>query len=314
MNNAIIPNKPPLTKRKRGFNNFPNFELYLFLLPAFLYFVIFHYAPIYGLQIAFKDFNPAKGIMGSPFVGFDNFRQFFESYHFFRLIRNTLGISLYSLALGFPIPIILSLMLNEVKGNRFKKAVQMVTYAPHFISVVVLVGMLAAFLKTPNGLINQFRTLFGMDPVAFLSEEGLFQTVYVLSGIWQNAGWGTVIYLAALSGIDPELHEAALIDGATRLQRIVHINLPGILPMIIILLILNAGRIMSVGFEQVYLMQNPLNLGSSEVISTYVYKSGLQDFRLSFASAVGLFNSAVNFLVLVIVNTIAAKSGESSLW
>jgi len=303
------------SRRGRGLRRaLRNYELYLFIVPAFLYFVIFHYAPMYGVQIAFKEFNPVRGIWGSPWVGFEHFLRFFQSFHFWTLIGNTLGISAYSLALGFPVPIILALLLNEVRNKRFKRIVQTVTYAPHFISVVVLVGMILVFLKSPNGLVNQFLTRLGREPVSFMTKEDLFKSIYVLSGLWQNAGWGTIIYLAALSGIDTEIYEASIIDGASRVQRIRHINVPSILPMIVILLILNTGSLMSVGFEKAYLMQNPLNLGSSEVISTYVYKSGLLRFQYSFAAAVGLVNSAVNFVLLITVNTIARASGETALW
>jgi putative aldouronate transport system permease protein len=293
---------------------FSNYELYLFILPALLYFLVFHYLPMYGVQIAFKDFNPVKGIWGSPWVGFEHFTRFFQSFHFWTLIRNTLGISLYSLAVGFPIPILLALMLNEVRSSAFRRFVQTVTYAPHFISVVVMVGIILTFLKPPNGLVNQFLRILGGQPVSFITKEYLFKSIYVLSGVWQSAGWGTIIYLAALSAIDAEIYEASIMDGASRLQRIRHINIPGILPMIVILLILNTGTLMSVGFEKVYLMQNPLNMGSSEVIATYVYKAGLQQFQYSFATAVGLVNSAVNFILLVTVNSIARASGETALW
>jgi len=293
---------------------FLNYELYVFLLPAFLYFAIFHYAPLYGLQIAFKEFNPVKGIWGSPWVGFEHVVRFFRSFHFWTLIRNTLGIGVYSLAVGFPIPILLALMLNEVRNGAFKKTVQMVTYAPHFISVVVMVGMILTFLKTPNGLVNQLLRVFGGRAVAFMARERWFWTVYVLTGVWQNAGWGTIIYLASLSAIDTEVYEASIMDGASRLQRIRHINIPAILPMIVVLLILDTGHVLSVGFEKIYLMQNPLNLAFSEVISTYVYKAGLQSFQYSFASAVGLVNSAVNFVLLVTVNSIVRVSGETVLW
>lgn len=293
---------------------FRNLELTFLILPALLYFIIFQYFPMYGLQIAFKEFNPFLGITRSPWVGMEHFLRFFNSYHFWTLIKNTVGISLYLLILGFPLPIILSLMMNEMSSIKLKKTVQTVVYAPHFISTVVMVGILFVFLHPQNGLINRFIIRGGGDSISFLTEASLFKTIYVFSEIWQNTGWGTVIYLASLSAIDPQIVEASIIDGASRWQRVIHINIPGILPMVVILFILNAGRLMNVGFEKVYLMQNPLNLKSSEIIATYVYKSGLQNYEYSFGSAVGFFNSVINFLLLTMVNTIAKKTGESSLW
>jgi putative aldouronate transport system permease protein len=291
-----------------------NAELTILILPALLYFLIFHYFPMYGLQIAFKEFNPFLGIVESPWVGLEHFSRFFSSYHFWDIMKNTLGISLYSLILGFPMPIILALMMNEMSSLRMKRIMQTVVYAPHFISTVVMVGILYIFLRPQNGLVNRFIVMGGGESVAFLTEASMFKTIYVFSGIWQNTGWGTVIYLASLSAIDPQIVEAAIIDGASRWQRMIRINIPGILPMVIILFILNTGRIMNVGFEKVYLMQNPLNLRTSEIIATYVYRSGLQNYEYSFGSAVGFFNSVVNFLLLILVNTIAKKTGESSLW
>lgn len=291
-----------------------NYDLYLLLLPSFIYIIIFHYYPLYGLQIAFKDFIPTKGIWGSPWVGFEHLKRFFNSYYFWTLIKNTLGISLYSLIVGFPIPIILALMLNEVKSNFFKKLVQTVTYAPHFISTVVMVGIILAFLSPTSGILNTLIKFLGGEPIAFMQKPEWFKTIYVFTGVWQGAGWGSIIYLAALAGIDPQLHEAALMDGATRLQRIWYINIPGILPTIVILLILRSGSIMNVGFEKVFLMQNQLNMEASDVISTYVYRSGLLQAQYSFSSAVGLFNSVINCFLLVIVNSITRKIGETSLW
>jgi len=291
-----------------------NYELYIFILPAFLYFIIFHYAPMYGVQIAFKDYIATKGIMKSPWVGFKHFKYFFDSYYFGILLKNTIGISIYSLAVGFPIPIVLALLLNELKSERFKKVVQNVTYVPHFISTVVMVGMIVSFLSPNSGVINQIIKAFGGEPIYFMTRSDLFKSIYVWSGIWQNAGWSSIIYLAALSGIDMELHEAAIVDGATRLQRIRHINIPGIMPTVVVLLILNCGSIMNVGFEKIFLMQNSLNMESSDVISTYVYRRGLLNAQYSFSSAVGLFNSVINFTLLVIVNRISKSVNETSLW
>ncbi len=290
-----------------------NWQLYILLLPALLYFIIFHYVPMYGVQIAFKDFIATKGIWGSPWVGLKHFRNFFGTYSSRIVIKNTISISLYSLLAGFPIPIILALLLNEVKNERFKKLVQNVTYAPHFISTVVMVGMILIFLS-PNGIINKLRELVGLEAVPYLTKDYLFSDIYVWSGIWQNMGWGSIIYLAALSGIDPQLHEAAIVDGASRMQRIFYINIPGILPTIIIMLILNVGSIMNVGFEKIYLMQNPFNLKYSEVISTYVYKVGLLDAKYSFSAAVNLFNTIINLALLVTVNKISKKVSDVYLW
>ena len=290
-----------------------NWELYLLLTPVILYFLIFHYFPLYGLQIAFKDFIATKGILGSPWVGFKHFERFFDSYYFWRLIKNTVGIGVFTLAVSFPIPIVLALMLNEVKSLRFKKFVQTVVYAPHFLSTVVVVGMLLLFLKT-DGLINQVIRLFGGAPIDFITEPALFKSLYVFSDVWQTMGWSSIIYIAALAAVDPSQHEAAMIDGASRFQRIIQINIPEIMPTIVILFILNAGSVMAVGFEKVYLMQNALNMSSSDVISTFVYRSGILEAQYSFSAAVGLFNSLINFFMLIMVNQIAKKVNETSLW
>ncbi|MBO0994689.1 MULTISPECIES: sugar ABC transporter permease [unclassified Bacillus (in: firmicutes)] len=284
------------------------------ILPVIAYFVIFHYVPMYGVQIAFKDFIASKGITGSEWVGFKHFIRFFDSYHFWRLMKNTLGIGVYELLVGFPVPIILALMINEVRLKFFKRTVQTVTYAPHFLSTVVLVGMIIIFLSPDSGVVNQLIQLFGGKEISFLTEPQWFKTVYVFSGVWQSMGWSSIIYLAALAGIDPQLHESAIMDGANRWQRIWNINIPGILPTIIILLILNTGSIVSVGFEKVFLMQNDLNLEASDVIATYVYRSGILDAEFSFASAVGLFSTIINFILLITVNSIAKKVGQTSLW
>lgn len=291
-----------------------NWELYLFLLPAVLVVGIFAYGPMYGAQIAFKDFSPRLGIWGSDWVGMTHFMRFFNSYYFWEIISNTLTISLYGLIVGFPLPIILALALNEVQNQKFKKFVQTVTYAPYFISVVVIGGMIISFLNPETGIINNIIEFFGGTPKAFLQEPGWFSSIYVWSGIWQGTGWGSVIYIATLTSVAPELHEAAIIDGATRMQRIRYINIPAIVPTMIILLILNTGNLLSVGHEKILLLQNGLNAETSEVISTYVYKAGLVNAEYSFSTAVGLFNSAINCIILVIVNAIASKIGETSLW
>ena len=291
-----------------------NYELYLFVAPTLLYFVIFHYGPMYGAQIAFKNFIATAGIFGSPWVGFAHFERFFRSFQFWRLIRNTLVLSLYQLLAGFPIPIVLALLLNQLSSRRYRRVIQTVTYAPHFISTVVLVGILNLFLGLRTGLVNHAIRGLGGEAVFFLASAGWFRSLYVWSGVWQNAGWGAVIYLAALSSINVELYEAATVDGATRFQKIVHIDLPGILPTAVVLLILNMGRVMQVGFEKAFLMQNALNLETSEIIATYVYKAGLVSAEYSFASAVGLFNSLVNVVLLVGMNWIAKRLSSTGLW
>lgn len=291
-----------------------NWELYVLISPVVLYFLLFEYWPMYGVQIAFKDFIASQGIWGSPWVGLKHFERFFDSYFFWRLIRNTLGISLYELAVGFPVPILLALMINEVRQKRFQRWVQTITYAPHFLSTVVVVGMVVMFLSPNQGIVNAIIRAFGGDEIAFMTQPEWFKSIYVLSGVWQHMGWSSVIYLAALAGIDPQQHEAARVDGASRLQRIWHINLPGIRPTIVILLILNVGSVMGVGFEKVFLMQNSLNMPASDVISTYVYRSGIIGAQYSFSAAVGLFNSIVSFILLLSVNRIARKLSETSLW
>ncbi|SFS52084.1 sugar ABC transporter permease [Paenibacillus sp. BC26] len=302
-------------KRKAFWNRiFRNWQLYLLISPVLAYFIVFKYIPMYGVQIAFKDFIANKGIWGSPWVGFDHFHRLFNSYFFKRLISNTVGLGLYSLAVGFPIPILLALLMNEVRAEKFKKFVQTVTYAPHFLSTVVVVGMMMMFLNPRYGLVNTLIELFGGNPVNFLTEPSWFKTLYVMSSVWQTTGWSSIIYLAALAGVDHQLHEAARVDGATRLQRIWHINIPSILPTIIILFILELGNVMSIGFEKVLLMQNTLNMGSSDIIDTYVYRSGIQEADFSFSTAVGLFSSIINFALLVSVNSISKRLSKTSLW
>lgn len=291
-----------------------HWQLYLLITPVIIYFIIFCYWPMYGIQLGFKNFIAVRGIWDSPWVGFVHFNRFFKSYHFWNLIKNTVGISLYSLAVGFPIPILLALMMNELRSKTYKKILQTVTYAPHFLSTVVLVGMLVTFLSPDKGIVNMIMKVLGGKAVPFMTEGAWFKTIYVLSGVWQNAGWNSIIYMASLSGIATELYEAAIVDGANKLQRIRHITIPGILPTATVLLILNVGQMMNVGFEKIYLMQNPLNKQASDVISTYVYTVGLVGAEYSFSTAVGLFNSVINFVLLVLVNRIAKKLSDTSLW
>nr|WP_059051037.1 ABC transporter permease subunit [Paenibacillus senegalimassiliensis] len=304
----------PAARRRTGKKILRNWQLYILLAPAFLSIFIFSYIPMYGVQIAFKNFIPVDGISGSAWVGFAHFERFFNSYYFWDLLWNTLSISLYGLAIGFPLPIILALAFNEVKDGMFKRTVQTVTYAPHFISMVVMAGMIITFLSPSSGMIVHLIEALGFHAPDFLTDPRWFKTVYVLSDVWQGTGWGTIIYLAALTGVDPGLHEAAILDGASRLQRIRYINIPAILPTITILLILNMGSLLGVGFEKILLLQNPLNMESSDVISTFVYRSGLLDAQYSFSTAVGLFNSVVNALLLVMVNQIVRRTSENSLW
>ena len=292
-----------------------NYMLYLFILPVMVYIVIFHYAPMYGIQIAFKDFNAGDGILRSPWVGMYWFETFIKSRRFLQILKNTLTISVYSLVVGFPIPIILALMINCLTGTVFKRLVQTVTYMPHFISIVVLVGMMSVFFSPRSGFINTIiGWLGGPGDTFFFGVPKYFMHLYVWSTIWQSTGWNSIIYIAALSSVSPELHESAVIDGATRLQRVFHIDIPTIVPTMVILLILNCGRIMSVGFEKAFLMQNSLNIEVSEIIATYTYKVGLIQAEFSFSAAIGLFNNVINFIVLVAVNRIVNKMSGTSLW
>lgn len=293
---------------------FRNWELYLMFLPVLVFFLVFHYAPMYGVQIAFKKFSAVRGIVGSPWRGLYYFQQFFDSYLFGELIGNTLGLSLYSLAVGFPTPILLALMMNELRSERVKRVVQTITYAPHFISMVVMCSMIILFLSPSSGVLNRIIEILGGQSVYFMGKPEYFKTIYVLSGVWQNTGWSSIIYMAALSGIDPQLHEAATIDGASRLQRVWHINLPGILPTAVILLIMNCGSLMSIGFEKAFLLMNDLNRAAAEIISTFVYQRGLIDRNYSSAAAIGLFNSVINLILLFVVNTIARRISDTSLW
>ncbi|GHU92274.1 sugar ABC transporter permease [Spirochaetia bacterium] len=291
-------------------------QLYIFLLLPLIWLLVFKYYPMLGAQIAFKNFRPQKGIWGSDWVGTRNFVRFFSSYQFARVMTNTLIISFYSLLAGFPFPIILALMFNSLNNKKFRNFTETVAYMPHFISIVVLVGMMLQLFNPHIGILGAFyRTFLGTSAPNLFGSPGAFPHLYVWSGVWQHIGWNTIIYTAALSGVDPELHEAARIDGASRFQGIVHIDFPMILPTITIMLILNAGNIMAVGFEKVYLMQSDLNLRASEIISTYVYKvSFVQGSDFSFAAAIGLFNSVINMALLATVNGISRKAGETSLW
>ncbi len=286
-----------------------NYFLYLLIAPAIILTIIFKYIPMYGAIIAFKDFSTIKGILGSEWVGFENFTKFLSSPNFGTIFMSTLKLSFYGLLLGFPIPIILALMLNQVRRAAIKKNVQLVLYAPNFISVVVIVGMLFIFLS-PTGPINQVVTMLTGEPIGFLSDPDYFRSIYILSGIWQAAGWSSIIYVAALANVDPELHNAATLDGANIIQRMIHIDLPTLKPLMAVTFILGAGGIMAIGFEKAYLMQTSMNLPTSEILPTYVYKVGLQAGDYAYSAAVGLFNSIINVILLVVVNYIVKKLNE----
>ena len=291
-----------------------HWQLYVMLLLVVAYFGIFKYWPMYGVQIAFRQYKAKLGIWGSPWIGWKNFNRFFSSYYCGRLIRNTLKINIYSVIFSFWVPIVLALMISELRGTRFKKTLQMVTYAPHFLSVTVLVGMIQLFFATGSGMVNLARNAIGLESVAYLTEPKYFLPLYIISGIWQQSGWSSVIYIAAIAGVDYSLYEAAYLDGAGTLKRIWYVTLPCIAPTIVMLLILKLGSLMSVGFEKAYLMQNSLNIDASDIISTYVYRMGLQQADYSYSSAIDLFSSVINFVMLVSVNFVSTKLSGIGIW
>ncbi|MFJ5717030.1 ABC transporter permease [Neobacillus sp. NPDC093127] len=304
----VIRSHTTLRKMKK------HWQFYILIIPPMLYIIIFKYLPLVGLQIAFRDFNVVGGIWGSEWVGLDHFIRFFDSPQFWSILGNTLKISVVTLIFTFPAPIILALLLNEVRAGMFKKISQTITFAPHFISVVVMAGMILLFLDPTVGILPKIFQLFGFDPVNYLASVTNFKFVYALSEVWQHTGYSSILYLAALAGVNPELYEAAKVDGASKLQKILHVDIPGILPAIVILLILAIGELTSVGFEKVLLLQNPVNLPGSEVIPTYVYQIGLINASYSYGTAIGIFNSAINFILLFVVNWIARKTSDNSLW
>lgn len=309
---TTLPNQSRKGKWKNIF--LKNYELYLFLLPAEIILFCFNYMPMYGVQMAFRDFKPALGITGSEWVGFENFRRFFSSHQFGTIMKNTLILSFYEILVSFPIPIIMALVLNQLRFNRFKKVYQVVTYLPHFISTVVLIGMIRIMLSPSVGLMGAAADLFHTEAPNLLGEEGAFRSIYVWSGVWQNAGWDSIIYIAALAGIDPNLYEAASVDGATKWQKIISIDIPSILPTCIIMFILRIGSVMNLGFEKVYLLQNSLNLSVSEVIATYTYRMGIVKMQYSLSAAIGLFNTLINVILLIMANKISQKLSNESLW
>lgn len=289
-------------------------ELYLFLLPLLIYLAVFSYAPMYGLQIAFKDYILIKGIWGSPWVGFKYFEKFLTSYSFFSLFKNTLMLSIYSLMASFPMAIILALIIHYTPSHGLKKVTQTATYAPHFVSTVVMVGMLFIFFAPNSGIVNNLIVKLGGSAIDYMGGASSFPHIYVWAGVWQHAGWNSIIYIAVLIAVPPELHEAATVDGAGKLQRIFHIDLPALFPTAVIMLVMECGQIMNLGHEKILLMQASSNLRVSEVISTYVYKIGLQGAQFSYAAAIGLFNNIINCILLLLVNRAANKLSGEGLW
>ena len=309
--------KPAINKIKRQNTMLlikKHWQLYFLLLPTMVYIFIFLYAPMGGVLMAFQNFSPTLGIFGSPWVGFHHFIRFFNSFVFWDVLRNTISLSVFNLLGNFPLPIIFALLLNQLTFKRYQRFVQTVSYAPHFISTVVLVGMLNVFLSPSMGIINIIIGLMGGEPIFFMGRAELFLPIYVLTDMWQHTGRAAIIYIATLAGISPELHEAAMIDGASKFRRVIHIEIPGLIPVATIMLLLSLGQIMNIGFEKAFLMQNNLNIVRSEIISTYVYKVGLLGAQWSFATAVGLFNSLIGFSLVIGVNTLARKFSSTSLW
>ena len=288
--------------------------MYLMLVPAIVYYVIFCYVPMYGASIAFKDFNPMQGIMKSPWVGFDVFEQLFGMSKFYSVFWNTIRISLIRLIFGFPFPIIVALMLNELRWNRVKRVIQTAIYIPNFISWVVLGGIMTSLLSMDSGIVNGIIKMLGFQPIGFLTDERYFVPTMVVSMIWKTFGWNTIIYLAAMTGIDPQLYEAATVDGANRWQRLLHITLPCIRSTIIVVLITRIGSLMQAGFEQIFVLYHPGVYGTADIIDTYVYRMGLQEGKFELASAVGLFKSVVNFILVVIANKTARMMGEEGIY
>ena len=291
-----------------------HWQLYLLLAPAVIYLIVFKYWPMYGVQIAFRNDNPSDGFMGSEWVGLEHISRFLHSFQFSRVFVNTIAINVLGLVFGFPVPIVLALLINQLGSRRLKSFIQTVLFSPAFISTVVVVGMLFVLLSPRSGLVNNVISLAGGTPVSFMNEEGWFRPIYVLSDIWQNAGFSMIIYLAALAGIDPSLHEAARVDGANRWQRLWHIDLPGIRPVISIMLILAVGNLLNIGFEKALLMQTDLNLGTSQIIQTYVYDVGLKSAQFSYSAAISLFNYVLNMILLLVFNQGAKRAGQTSLF
>ena len=306
-------------KKFRGMKNKSNLMMWLLMTPALIYIFIFHYVPMFGLIVAFKDYNSYEGIFGSAWTemgGFEHFYNFLTMPDFWKLLWNTLSLSCTSLFFAIVLPITFALIVNEIRSKKFKRVVQTISYAPYFISTVVVVSMLFLFTDVESGIINQLLQMMGADPVAFMEREDLFVPLYVIVGVWQALGWSAIIYVGTLSNVDQSQHEAAVLDGANRFQRIIHVNLPAIIPMAVINLLMQIGNLLNVGFEKVYLMQTPGNIPASRIISTYVYEVSLQSNipQFSYATAIGLFNSVVNIILLLVANRICKKVSETSLW
>lgn len=290
-----------------------NYQIYLLALPVLAYYIIFHYLPMYGIIIAFKTYSPRLGILGSPWIGFDHLSSFFTSYYSWRLIRNTFLLSFYDFLFGFPAPIILALLLNEISSRLYKRTIQTLSYLPYFVSVVVICGIIKEFTST-GGLINDFVVSIGGTATNYLALPEMFRMIFVSSNIWQGIGWGSIIYLSALSSVDPQLYDAAEIDGCGRMGKVWHVTIPGIMNVVVILLILRCGSLFSVGFEKVILLYNPITYETGDVISSFVYRKGLEQAAYSYGAAVGLFNSVINMIFLITVNWISRKYSEFSLW
>lgn len=290
-----------------------NRSLYLLVLPVILFYVLFHYKPMYGAIIAFQDYNPRLGVSGSDWVGFDQFIRFFTSPYFGRLVKNTLLLSVYGIIFGFPAPIILALLLNELKAMRFKKTVQTITYLPHFISLVVVTGIIKDFTQS-TGLINDIIVMFGGVRTSLIQNPALYRTIYIVSDIWQGIGWGSIIYLSALSGVDQQLYEAASIDGAGRWKQLIHVTLPGITPTIVIMLIMRMGQLLGTGYEKTILLYNEATYETADVIASYIYRVGILERNWSYSTAIGLFNSVINLALLIVTNKFSKRVSETSLW
>ena len=324
--NLKVPGRKSWTQRLRN-EMAANWQLYLLVLLPVVYLILFHYWPMLGVQIAFKDFKPTKGIWGSPWASsrgqvnvFKHFQRFLRSSYSLQIIGNTISLSLYSLLAKFPCCLLLSLMMNELRSTKLKKTVQVVTYAPHFISTIVVVGIMQQMFAAPSalmrsgGVVNMLIGMLGGEPIPFMESASAFPHMYVWSGVWSSAGWGSIIYLATLSNVDPQHYEAATLDGATKLQKIWYITLPVLIPTAVTLFILDVGHVMNVGFEKAYAMQNDLNRTSSQVLANYVYTQGIKDGNYSFSTAISLFNSVINLVLICTVNFISRKISEVSLW
>lgn len=309
----ILSRKKESFIKRLGKDMVNNWILYVMILPVILYVLLFCYAPMYGVTLAFKAYKIKDGIFASRWVGFEYFARFMRSYSFSNLIRNTLGVSVYTLLVGFPLPIIFALLLNYLRLPRLKKSIQLISYAPHFISVVVMCGIIKLFFAD-KGPLNRLTEMMGGDTINYLTSPAIYKSLYVWTGVWQSMGWSAIIYISALSGVDYEIHEAAIVDGATKIKRIIHIDLPSIKPTVVMLLIMNVGGLMGVGFDKAYLLQNELNLSSSENLATYIYKMGLIKSDYSLSTAAGLFNTVINLALIVTANTVSKKLADESLF